>query len=539
MPFINHFMLGADPEFVFVKKNGDWMHARELGLRTGRAFGEDQNGRLVEVRAHPSRSAVEMVASVGDTLRWLATYVEPAQRLRWLAQPYVNEALGGHIHIGKLRENDRDDEVSALQTVYDNVAPLLWESENLQMRVEWGLAHNRMDAYGRGRDIRKQPHGYEYRTWPTWLDSPWLAHFVATVSKLAAARPKKVLELAATPQDFTERLLTHFAALDEDAALALQSLERHSGALPRARRRPYDFRDNWGIPVEPAWTYKIPQRMLIPPAIEPKPWSVEAVRHAVLQRAPVPVPAVDVWTPSWEAEIPENYMSVLDYLQEPQKWKGLGEETWDLCAHTALCPRFDGRPDEGDELTIKGLLAEHIVDADVVGLRKAGLKVSVVARAGSEISLGEELREPNNYARTRAILKSGVFPLWTTETLKTEPEAFEKWMAARTKVRGREVYDSTKARAPIDAWGNRVLYDQQLNAQIPQNMFQMPALRIDGLPEAPPMRIPPPPAGRMIAIYDPELGRVVAVPRGEYEGRMRRAREYNAAQERARQQRGF
>ena len=57
---LNHFKLGADPEFAFLNE-GKQHSAHDFGLRAGLCFGADNNGRLVELRPRASRYAVEVV----------------------------------------------------------------------------------------------------------------------------------------------------------------------------------------------------------------------------------------------------------------------------------------------------------------------------------------------------------------------------------------------------------------------------------------------------------------------------------------------
>src|SRR5581483_8667143 len=74
--YVNRFKVGADPEFVFVssgltRDEDSRVDAHHLGLQQGPAFGADNNGRLAEIRPHPSRSALRVCASILSTLRWM------------------------------------------------------------------------------------------------------------------------------------------------------------------------------------------------------------------------------------------------------------------------------------------------------------------------------------------------------------------------------------------------------------------------------------------------------------------------------------
>src|SRR5271155_3396399 len=86
---VNHFALGADPEFAFINNaTGRYCHAQDLGMITTLPFGCDMAGRQAELRAHSSRFALEVVASMVDALRWIPQFYN-VDELLWVAAPYV------------------------------------------------------------------------------------------------------------------------------------------------------------------------------------------------------------------------------------------------------------------------------------------------------------------------------------------------------------------------------------------------------------------------------------------------------------------
>src|SRR5437899_1282728 len=76
---INHFKIGADPEFLFerppqvtrtlegatreVRAAENRVTAQSLGMKTGLFMGADQNGRLAELRPKPNKSCLKVLAS--------------------------------------------------------------------------------------------------------------------------------------------------------------------------------------------------------------------------------------------------------------------------------------------------------------------------------------------------------------------------------------------------------------------------------------------------------------------------------------------
>lgn len=326
---VNHFKLGADPEFVFAwpqnsEGAGDIMHAHGLHLKQGPAFGEDNNGRLAEIRPYPSRSALEVCASVLSTLRWMAILKPDTNYYQWVAGAYLyRDGLGGHVHFGRKRPT-RGDEVRAL----DNLMELLLNAGVYPVKEV--MARRAGDArgqlYGRPGDFRMQNHGYEYRTFPSWLDSPALAFLTLTLSKLTVHDPGIVLAIqqlkSGRISETIMNLLAYYRDLDDDARLAHLMCQRgipvHLGG---------DFRGRWGLPI-PATIVAKNKPVVIPMSIAPsKDDTQEMMTHlktgaGVVCRVPVPT-----WTPT---HLPAGYKMVIEHTDTLQK-KGLGELIWDVC----------------------------------------------------------------------------------------------------------------------------------------------------------------------------------------------------------------
>jgi hypothetical protein len=215
---VNHFKLGADPEFVFVV-DGKVIHASGLGLKAGLAFGADNNGRLAELRPKPSRSALRVVASLYAELCFLAQWNPGLTQYAWVASPFAErDGLGGHVHFGRWKKL-REAEVNAL----DWVMKLLTAAGVINLAAQ----RNRLatNLYGKFGDIRVQSHGYEYRTFPTWLGSPKHAHLFLTLAKLAVHAPS-MFDGVHSPigtlvaQRHIENILAYYQDLDDDAKIA-------------------------------------------------------------------------------------------------------------------------------------------------------------------------------------------------------------------------------------------------------------------------------------------------------------------------------
>ena len=246
---INRYMLGADPELVVGYEHStdgfQRVDAGKAGLQliAGKAFGADNNDRLLELRPTPSRFAVDVVASIWITMRWLQ--VDILQRygqrhdLVWKSEPFIaNDGVGGHIHFGRKRW-DKEKAIESLQGKavpkpqgFDGLdviastcyAAGLFPKDFLALRVK--------GKYGHQSDFRLQSHGYEYRTLPSWLDSPRLTHLMLTLGKLALLTPELLKWPAGNTlsQGDARRklmsLLAYYKGMDDDAAIALRAIGR-------------------------------------------------------------------------------------------------------------------------------------------------------------------------------------------------------------------------------------------------------------------------------------------------------------------------
>jgi hypothetical protein len=333
--FLNHFSIGADPEFIFMT-GGVREDARRLGLKAGLAFGADNNGRLVELRPEPSRSALSVLTSMWLTMHWLAAYVPQTPNYIWRAGAYAEtDGLGGHLHLGRKQDRLRERESRAL----DRITHLLYTAgcynrDEGRLRVRQAVGGH----YGHQGDIRPQPHGWEYRTFPSWLDTPWLAYLSMVLGKLAVASelaPQLVQEdgtlTAEQARAQIRLLLAYFKALDDDARLALAILAQRG--LPM-HVNGGDLKVNCGIFNGP-----LNNRGLQLPEVWPK--SVPAVpaleKELALAMLEGRLPEVGLLQPTWVPNsLPEGYRQLIHQVPDTRLLPGIGEWTADVCYHTSL-----------------------------------------------------------------------------------------------------------------------------------------------------------------------------------------------------------
>lgn len=237
--YVNHFTLGADPEFIFVTSTGRTCNAADSGLGMGTFVGCDANNRLAEIRPAPNRSSLAVTASILTELRAFGAMSNkwPIWKAQWLAFPYVNEGIGGHIQFGRLQKTARGKiDTPAL----DSLTKWLEQHGIFNAAAtDWRKNDRNRGTYGQYGDLRLQSFGYEYRTMPSWLESPWLTFFVLTLAKLLVHDGKAKLQYL----DSAKHLLSYYAPLDDDAALALYVLQRRG--LPTQSM--IDLRYGWGL----------------------------------------------------------------------------------------------------------------------------------------------------------------------------------------------------------------------------------------------------------------------------------------------------
>ena len=417
---VNHFALGADPEFVFVQKGigfkpgGVRANAMDLKLKAGRAYGADNNGRLVEIRPFPSKSALQVLASMHTTMRWMYILEVASRNCTWQAGAYLFEdGLGGHVHFGTKRKKAWGTQVEGLDAI-ENVCEALRVypvEECLDRRG--GDAHHQV--YGRFGDIRAQKHGYEYRTFPSWLSTPWLAYFSLVLAKLAVHDPEICAALQTARQ--IEGVLRYYAPLDDDARLALRALRLFG--LPV--HLPGDFRIHWGLQGYKSNAVAMPVTY-VPAAIPPDPANVKELwgyfdHEEKLQNGKIPE---ITWAPT---NPPVGFKLCLDEV-DTRVQKGLGELICDLV-----------RPDES-----KILLTSGGKEGQTNLLIGTGTKARFdLLPAGSwrltgnvqkdTVAIPLPFREGKAAKVTKKLLLSGAFPLW-----RIQDATREKWEAWKNSV---------------------------------------------------------------------------------------------------------
>lgn len=437
---VNHFMLGADPEFVFTTEDNEYYHAENLALKAGRAYGADTNGRLVEIRPAPNRSALAVVGSTLATMRWMMLTAPKTQELEWKCGAYIfRDGIGGHVHLGRkkgrtahtqfARErnvNIKPADIAGLDTLCAMLETInVYPAEQCASRRR---GDNFGQLYGQFGDIRLQNHGYEYRTFPSWLDSPWLAFFTLTLSKLVTHDPKLLGKMPNTAPEIKQRirnLLAYYKGIDDDARICY-------GALIRAgfpRHVGGDFRARWGLTGYAGQNLSKTVRY-VPSKIEPNHRELEELFFHLALQAPLRSGVIP--EPTWAPVAPpKGYYLALDQVVTHHV-KGIGEMIADMCMHESKVISIAAMQERGGEeaMSITAGLKQMIHPDGLATLRKL-LDAQVRVENGRTpiIRVGISWREGKRAELVKRALLSGVFPIW--EVKDTGADALEAWELSR------------------------------------------------------------------------------------------------------------
>lgn len=413
---VNRFKLGADPEFI-LWDGENRQDASRIGLMTSLAFGSDTNGRLVELRPYPSRSALVVTASILATMRWLALLYPATRQYSWLGGAFkLRDGIGGHIHFGRKRRT-REQELTALDAVYAMLCQSgMFNLAEIAARQQ-GDAHGQ--RYGLPHDFRLQAHGYEYRSFPSWLDSPWMTFFVLTLSKLAVFNPELVVQVRRPEQ--IANLLAYYRGVDDDARLAFKVLQ--ASGLPKESAG-NSFKDAWGIHLYSKYDKHQGLPRVIPQSITPGKEDVkEMLEHLMTGKvlsARVPVPT---WAP---VENPKGFVSLADHITTVGvRNKGMGEIVWDLVTLAPLPATVTAVEAPNGLYVTSGLIRQLARDWRKSLPPGIGKKVTVISKSSSYVGVGSDWRKPQHVEEVRALLTCGAFPFWKRQDAK-DPKSWKE-----------------------------------------------------------------------------------------------------------------
>lgn len=448
--YVNHFTIGADPEFTFIGPGGRQFHAADARLGLGTFVGCDANNRLAELRPAPNRSALYVVASLLSELRALymlsKTTHSDLDKLQWVAFPFLEEGIGGHIQFGRLRDDRRK---TSDAPILDKLADWLESRGVFNVAAsQWRRQNTNRGQYGGKSDLRLQPFGYEYRTMPTWAENPWLSFFVLTLAKLLVHDGKVSLDSDSS----AKHLLAYYAPFDDDAALALHVLQQRG--MPCQSM--VDMRTTWGLTSDVKGIIMAGLRehpyIVMPATITPTKQEVKDVWEHFTSNKPLKYAHSSMFDdkdiiPS-TAVTPAVYMSQTDH---PTIVDELLVEVVGIKQYPVRIEAFN-TPEGSRPYIAIGCSQQlrHIVPqleaAFLPVCSKGSVRWSPRPQTDTKIvlSFSRDLLHPRYKQQMHALLLKGVLPLWHYK--KIDSVEVKRWASLKLKQRGQakdaSVYDA-------------------------------------------------------------------------------------------------
>jgi Phage phiEco32-like COOH.NH2 ligase-type 2 len=432
---LNNFCVGSDPEFSFRNLDGERVTAVECGLKVGLAAGADQNERLVELRPWPSPSVVEHVAGIMSALRWMfRVYNRRATMFSWRAGAwFAGDGMGGHVHFGRKRPT-RVEEVAAL----DGLARVfkasgLFPVKEWDRRMRGDNYHNA--PYGLPGDFRVQRHGYEYRSLPSWLQSPTVAFIVLTASKLAVLDPSITVKwsekvTAVQARNLLRGLAKLYKGRDDDAYILYHILTQ-SGDLPFDFDYEVNFATTWGIPF--GETIAGDENIILPACIQPQAEEVLEMQNHLLFGIPLRFARL---APNFIHKLPEGNYTWLPRVVAGNRRSGFGDLIHNLVVNEDLQVYWDYTT--SGEFKINGSLPLMWTPAEKQMFRRYHSMSCIMTKnatkeTGTVITVPKQLCQTHTIAGLRAmLLHSGLFPVWTVDTV--QKDSLATWLASRKHI---------------------------------------------------------------------------------------------------------
>jgi len=437
---INNFCLGSDPEFVFVAPGATHkVAAATLGLRPGLAAGCDQNQRLAELRIWPTASALEHVAGILTALRWMYRLYPDCRNFQWRAGGWFdNDGIGGHVHFGRKRPN-RNREIEGL----NGLAKALQDTAFFQ-NAEWIKRQggdNRNQRYGAFGDIREQLHGYEYRTLPSWLDSPTKAFTVLTLSKLAVIDP----ELTASwfvkgnvawdiPKYFSvlRYLVNYYAGLDDDAKILQYVLSKSNSNAFHPWYRNSDFRAAWGCNADGQGVIaERPKSNILSAVVAPLPSEIEEITaHLVSNKFLTFVNN----PPTFKNELPKGYVWLYDHGVLNIARGGVGDITHNVVFHEKDSFNMSFGSDRG---FISSKIAATWTPEERNRVKEMFPTMRIRPDVAGIIFDREATMVPGIRNTREFIFNMGLFPVWTVDSVREDSRA--KFLESRATITAKKL----------------------------------------------------------------------------------------------------
>ncbi len=187
---MDKLVIGADPEIIFLNRDGDIIPANEIAHDRNSGFGHDGHPSTGEIRPGYSSNILEIIGKIENILLQAEHKLDLSSKISAIQCGHYkkNKALGGHIHLatpGHKVHRDYDKMAPYLDLLLEDcVEDLLAPNDERTTRISKGYGRKYRDHQ---EAIRvKEEERVEYRAPGSWLISPEVAYTYLYVAKITA-----------------------------------------------------------------------------------------------------------------------------------------------------------------------------------------------------------------------------------------------------------------------------------------------------------------------------------------------------------------
>lgn len=245
----NRFYIGCQPS-VLMLYGGQKVSL--AGLHVGKFGFLHAADECLRLQIPKQRSCLQLVAGLAKALRYAVGLLNPDVGVKWMAGTgAANNSLTGPVSFGRLGVN-RVREVAALDAVYLALLQArVFDTAKNKLRLDGDSHYRRRGLVG---DVVRHSFGYEYQSFPSFLESPFQALLVLTLAKLAVLSSEEVsnwLYVEGNAEAKILNLLAKYKGLDDDAKLVYWLISQQG--FPRPTE---DLVANWGAKADKMLTFK-------------------------------------------------------------------------------------------------------------------------------------------------------------------------------------------------------------------------------------------------------------------------------------------
>jgi hypothetical protein len=259
-PYPNQpFQLGADPEFILTRHRHPLIakkylpYHREIGTDLIRLSTGKRIPALAELRPLPATTSLKLTMRIGQLINLADAYIVDTS-IHFIAgsMPQHGLPLGGHIHFSGI--TCTAEFIRCLDNYLALPLALLETNDPFSRRPKYGFLG----------DIRMKHHGgFEYRTLPSWLESPDIALGVLELATFIAVNHTKLRQRPLQQQGVKDAFyLANISQLMPAVKQIWDEIQQHSAIYANFHRfeplfsillsgykwsKSCDFRLNWRV----------------------------------------------------------------------------------------------------------------------------------------------------------------------------------------------------------------------------------------------------------------------------------------------------